>query len=355
MPKQYQQYDDLETYTEYEEMFDPKQVDRQARRKRKPRKNPKQEVDYTEFADDIADTIDLYQGFDITYKPSLHESGWLIDSLRTFFETDYITDVLALVKGGKEASVYRCATHPETTEGAAFVAAKVYRPRMFRNLRNDKMYRQGRTVLSIDGKEITEKNQREMRAMQKGSSLGQQMQHTSWLMYEYTTLQTLYDAGGDVPKPIANGLNAILMSYHGDEYMAAPTLNSVSLERDDAHRLFKRVMGNIELMLRHGVTHGDLSAYNILYWQGAITLIDFPQVADISGNDKARFILGRDIERVCDYFQKQGVKCDAQRLTDKLWHRYGHEAANPEEVMFNLEAMQALQEQEREAQTEGDD
>ncbi len=42
--------------------------------------------------------------------------------------------------------------------------------------------------------------------------------------------------------------------------------------------LYERLLRNIEIMLEHGIVHGDLSAYNVLYWEGQITLIDFPQV-----------------------------------------------------------------------------
>jgi catechol 2,3-dioxygenase-like lactoylglutathione lyase family enzyme len=45
-----------------------------------------------------------------------------------------ILDVLRRVKGGKEANVYCCRTHPST--GVDLLAAKLYRPRMFRNLRS---------------------------------------------------------------------------------------------------------------------------------------------------------------------------------------------------------------------------
>ena len=67
-------------------------------------------------------------------------------------------------------------------------------------------------------------------------------------------------------------------------------------------------MRNIEIMLVNGMIHGDLSAYNILYWEGEITLIDFPQVTDSRVNRQAYLILERDIKRVCEYFAAQGVR-----------------------------------------------
>jgi len=52
-------------------------------------------------------------------------------------------------------------------------------------------------------------------------------------------------------------------------------------------------------------------------------LIDFPQVSDISSNSKSDFILRRDINRVCEYFIRQGVRCGPAAITRDLWERYG--------------------------------
>jgi RIO kinase 1 len=269
------------------------------------------------LTDDVGE-VDL--GFNTTYRPSRYESGWLLSSLYSFYDEGLITDVLALVKGGKEASVYCCEAHPAT--GLGLLAAKVYRPRMFRNLRNDAMYRQGRGILTAGGNPAGMDACRIARAIRNKTAYGLQAAHTSWLMHEFTALESLYEAGGSVPRPISASDNAILMRYHGDERMAAPTLNTVRLERDEARALFQDVLRNIELMLQRDLVHGDLSAYNILYWGGEITLIDFPQVVNLHSNRKARFILQRDIQRTCEYFATQGVPCHPQVLMDELWRRY---------------------------------
>lgn len=268
----------------------------------------------------IAEPIGLEAGFVITYQPARFEEGWLLDSLRPFYEQDLITDVLASVKGGKEASVYRCQADPST--GEAMLAAKVYRPRQFRNLRNDKMYTQGRTILTDQGRAVKATDQRIMRAIGKKTAFGQQVTHTSWLMYEYVTLGQLHAAGAAVPKPWAAGENAILMGYVGDEQRAAPTLHEIRLPRARARATFDEIIRNIDLMLQRGWIHGDLSAYNILYWQDAITIIDFPQVTKGDTNQHAREILGRDIARVCDYFSRYGVASQPAAIADELWQRY---------------------------------
>ena len=145
-----------------------------------------------------------------------------------FNQQELISDVVAQVKGGKEASVYRCLAHPAL--GVEWVAAKVYRPRMFRSLSNDKLYRQGRVTLKANGRPVKATDTRMMRAMGKKTTFGQQVAHTSWLMYEYTTMELLYELGASVPKPIATNENAILMEYIGDEQMAAPPLSQIRLE-----------------------------------------------------------------------------------------------------------------------------
>lgn len=311
---------DFDQYEDYEALFDPMQSDRKARRKRKPKAHHVSKRAQHEVITDIADDTDSAEsGFKTTYTPQLFEQGWLIDSLRPFYDMGLITDVLARVQGGKEANVYRCAASPET--GLALVAAKVYRPRMFRNLRNDKMYREGRELLTADGKR-GKPDDRMIRAVGKKTAYGQQVSHTSWLMYEYSTLENLYEAGAAVPKPIMSAENALLMSFCGDENTAAPRLNEVSLETNEAVYLFREVMRNIEVMLQNGYIHGDLSAYNILYWEGNITLIDFPQVTQSRGNAHAREILQRDITRVCEYFSEQGVRCEPDAIMRRLWKRY---------------------------------
>ncbi|MBN1640667.1 MAG: hypothetical protein JXA09_05485 [Anaerolineae bacterium] len=308
-------------YEYYERMFDPLQHDRRARRKRKPVTRHIPKVAEEEVIAELGELAGLEGGFKPTYVPGRHEEGWLLDSLRAFYNEGLIVDVLSQIKGGKEASVYLCQAHPST--GVALLAAKVYRPRRFRNLSNDKLYRQGRQILGGDGRPINKSDHRIMRAIGKKTDFGVQVSHTSWLMHEYVALQRLYRAGGAVPAPIASSENAILMGYCGADQLAAPILNDVRLDPQEAAPLFAEVMRNVELMLEHEMVHGDLSAYNILYWEGQVVLIDFPQVVDVYGNGEARALLGRDIARVCAYFQRQGALCDPISLTDQLWAKYG--------------------------------
>jgi RIO kinase 1 len=258
--------------------------------------------------------------FKFTYKAARFEEAWLLDSLAEIAQHQWISDVLRKVKGGKEASVYLCRSG--VAVDAPLIAAKVYRPRSLRNLKNDQQYRVGRADLDDDGNALV-KNA-DIQAIAKRTNYGESLRHQSWIAYEFNTLEILYEAGADVPKPYAMEKNAILMGFVGDLDNSAPALVTIALELDEAKQLYDRVVHNIDLMLKHNRIHGDLSAYNILYWNGDITLIDFPQVVIPESNPASWTIFLRDVTRVCQYFSSQGMKCDGRKLAAKLWTSHGH-------------------------------
>ena len=258
--------------------------------------------------------------FKFTYKAARFEEAWLLDSLIEIAGQQLISDVLRKVKAGKEASLYLCQSGSNINAG--LVAAKVYRPRSLRNLKNDAIYRTGRIDLDEDGAALFK--DADVKAIMQRSKYGEELRHTSWIAYEFKTLEILHEAGADVPKPYAMLKNSILMEYIGDAGSPAPTLNHVRLDRDEACQLFDRVILNVNLLLANQRIHGDLSAYNILYWDGNITLIDFPQVVHPEMNPSAWVIFQRDVARICQYFNTQGVKRNANKLAAELWTSHGH-------------------------------
>ena len=61
------------------------------------------------------------------------------------------------------------------------------------------------------------------------------------------------------------------------------------------------------------MVHGDLSTYNLLWWQGRVVLIDFPQAMDRS-QPGAREVLGQDAASLVLSFRKLGIEADADDL-----------------------------------------
>ena len=88
------------------------------------------------------------------------EQDVLLGLLDSFLDDSVILEVLEVVQGGKEATVFRCRAAPST--GDQFYAAKVYRPMERRNFRNDTTYQQGRVIL----------NQRTRRAYENKTEFG---------------------------------------------------------------------------------------------------------------------------------------------------------------------------------------
>ena len=316
-------YDDFDELDELETL--PKIKNMPASRGNPGKKfdpNHKPKVDPGQIAARLEAQRDDMHAYPFSYDASRHERLWITNSLGAFYEMHWFSDVLRLVRGGKEASVYQCAVSEVSPVEAKYLAAKIYRPRMFRNLRKDHLYREGRQNLDIDGNII--KDHGMQHAMAKRTEYGQQLLHTSWISHEIKALQTLHAAGADVPQPFASGDNTILMTYLGGDDTGAPTLNTVSLTATEARPLFERLLHNVEIMLAHDLVHGDLSAYNVLYWEGEVTLIDFPQVISPQVNSNAFRIFERDMIRLCEYFNHHGMRSDPRRLAAKLWsvHHY---------------------------------
>jgi RIO kinase 1 len=234
-----------------------------------------------------------------------------------------------MIKGGKEASVYLCRGNQTT--GKEWLAAKVYRPRMYRNLKDDHIYREGRTQLDESGLELHD--ERADRAMAKRTKYGLNLMHVDWIQHEFETMRVLHEKGGALPKPYICANNAILMDYIGAPDHPAPPLVSIDLDAALAGRLFEKVLSNIELMLSLNLVHGDLSAYNLLYWQEDIWLIDFPQAFDPRRNRNAWTIFYRDMIRLCQYFEKQGVPADARQIAETRWKRAGLDAPRLEDIL----------------------
>ena len=231
-------------------------------------------------------------------------------AIDTFFTEGLITEVLYTVKSGKEATVYCCQAHPST--GEKLLAAKVYRSRNNRGFKNDAVYQEGRVILEGHVR----------RAVQNKSRFGREVQFAMWVNYEFEALKALYKEGADIPQPLARTESAILMEYLGDHQQAAPALQFVELSKDEVRPVFERLMRNIELWLAHNYIHADLSAYNVLYWQGQVSIIDFPQAVDPRFNHNAFALLTRDIENICHYVARYGLQRDGQRIAERLWRKF---------------------------------
>ncbi|MGI6610560.1 MAG: RIO1 family regulatory kinase/ATPase [Limnochordia bacterium] len=233
-----------------------------------------------------------------------------LPTLQSFVDEGWITEVLEPLKSGKEATAYCCQANPAT--GYDLLLAKVYANPESRGFRHDAAYREGFYIA----------DSRLRRASRNKTQVGRVVDFSVWLENEFKTLSVLHAAGADVPLSLAMSENAILMEYVGDELGPASQLNRVHLEADEAPEIYQRLVENIRLWLTHHLVHADLSPFNILYWQGSIKVIDFPQAVDARFNSQAYAFLHRDIENVCQHFSRYGVGGESWRIADDMWARY---------------------------------
>ncbi len=234
----------------------------------------------------------------------------LSPSLARFVDEQLITEVLHPIKSGKEATVYCCRAHPHT--GAEYYAAKVYRPIERRGFKNDAVYQEHRFEL----------DKRLARAFAQKSRAGRAAQFGSWVWHEWQTMSRLHAAGAAVPRPVTHEGDTILMELVGDGPTPAPLLRRVRLAPQEVTPLLDAILATIELLLAHDVIHADLSPFNILYHDGRLVVIDFPQAVQATRNSNAYDLLRRDLGNVCHYWSRYGPVPDPDALAGELWARF---------------------------------
>ena len=243
-----------------------------------------------------------------------------------FLGEGLITEVIRIVKTGKEASVHLCRANRSTT-GEELLALKVYHPLDRRDFRDESLYRDGEWI----------KERRVRVALEKRTKFGRHIQSEVWVGREWEMLGSLSEAGVCVPRPIARSEDAILMTYIGDEDEAAPQLRSVRPSPAEAQDLLDQVVAATASMLYRNVVHGDLSAYNVLVWDDRITVIDLPQAVDVRTNRHARGLLERDVVRIYDHLQRYGATGSPSEIAENLYTQWQYADLIPEELRMDLQ------------------
>ena len=243
-----------------------------------------------------------------------------------FLGEGFITDVIRILRTGKEASVHLCRANRSTT-GQDLLALKVYHPLDRRDFRDESIYRDGEWI----------KERRVRVALEKRTKFGRDIQSEVWVGREWETLSALSEAGAPVPRPIARSEDAILMTYIGDEDDAAPQLRSIRPTPAQAQDLLEQLVAAMASMLYRNVVHGDLSAYNVLVWDGRVTVIDLPQAVDPRKNRHARGLLERDVARIVDHLKRYGAEGSAAAITDDLYTQWQYADLIPEELRVELQ------------------
>ena len=234
------------------------------------------------------------------------------DSIEFFLDEGLILENLRPLKQGKEASVHLCLADKERT-GHDLAALKIYRPLDRRDFRDESVYRDGEWIGDA----------RARRALENKTQFGRTVQAGTWVFREWESLQKLSQTQL-APLPIAMHDDAILMTYIGDREQAAPQLRDLRPSDEELEELWRQLRAALGQMLMNDVVHGDLSAYNVLVWEGTPTVIDFPQAVDPKLNRHAEELLRRDVRRLGEWFTRRGLDLDWEQIADEIWFAWLH-------------------------------
>jgi RIO kinase 1 len=219
---------------------------------------------------------------------------------------------LGVLKTGKEADVHLLRREIPDSDRSCLLAAKRYRNDDHRQFHRDAQYLEGRRV----------RRSREMRAMSGRTSFGRNLIAEQWAAAEFVALGRLWSAGVAVPYPVQRDGTEILLEFLGTEDgTAAPRMAQLRPEEDELRTLWNDLIAVLAALAREGLTHGDLSAYNVLVHEGAPILIDLPQVIDIAANPGGPEFLARDVRNIASWFIARGLAedvVDTEGVTELL-------------------------------------
>ena len=270
------------------ENFDPLDLD--DRRFRRPKAVTARLVREGQSAQSIVEP-EAYSSYDVaTHGPS-PAPDWLITSLSA---TD--TD-LGVLKSGKEADVSLLDRSLPGGPGC-LLAVKTYRDSRHRMFHRDSGYQEGRRT----------RRSRESRAMAARTSFGRDLLSAKWAGSEFHVLSMLWKVGASVPYPVQILGSELMMEFIGSpDGVAAQRLSSHSGDTEEFTSLWHDLVATLELLAAAGLTHGDLSPYNVLVRDGSCVVIDLPQAVDIVANPQGVAFLDRDCGVIADFFARRGV------------------------------------------------
>jgi RIO kinase 1 len=231
---------------------------------------------------------------------------------------------LGVLKTGKEADVHLLERAVPGTDRRVLLAAKRYRTAEHRMFHRDAGYTEGRRV----------RRSRETRAMARRTDFGRDLLSGRWAAAEFDALSRLWADGVAVPYPVQLAGTELLLEFVGTpDGAAAPRLAQLRPDPDLLVELWHQLVDALGGLARRGLTHGDLSAYNLLVHgpdgaAGRLVLIDLPQVVDVVGNPQGPAFLRRDVTRIADWFAARGLPPEVGDAADLL-ARLGGELGIP--------------------------
>jgi RIO kinase 1 len=216
---------------------------------------------------------------------------------------------LGVLKTGKEADVFLVERAvPGDPRQQVVMAAKRYRGEEHRSF--------PRSAANTEGRRT--RRSRDARALARKSAHGRALAAGQWAWAEWESLRRFWLAGVPVPYPVQIDGTEILMELVAVDGEPAPRLAQTRPDADLLAGYYGQLRDAMAQLVRHGVAHGDLSAYNVLAAGDRLVLIDLPQAVDVVANPAGMDFLMRDCHNVCSWFAGRGLDVDEHDLFAEL-------------------------------------
>ncbi|RCV32004.1 hypothetical protein SETIT_6G223100v2 [Setaria italica] len=129
----------------------------------------------------------------------------------------------------------------------------------------------------------------------------------TWAEKEMRNLMRVRAADIRCPKPLLLRLHVLVMEFIGKGGWAAPRLKDAALSDDKLRESYFEIITIMRTLYQKcKLVHGDLSEYNVLYFEGHLYIIDVSQSVDLD-HPSALDFLKEDCLHVSDFFKKRGV------------------------------------------------
>ena len=175
---------------------------------------------------------------------------------------------------------------------------------------------------------------RQARAMGKATKFGKKALEEAWKNTEVDALYQLSAAGVRVPRPFGyfNGVLVMELVVDGEGH-SAPRLSEVELDAERAREFFVFLVRQVVRMLCLGMIHGDLSEYNVLVDAHGPVIIDLPQAVSAAGNNHARAMLLRDVNKLRSALAFFAPELDMLHYGEEMWALFEAGELQPDTVL----------------------
>jgi RIO kinase 1 len=126
-----------------------------------------------------------------------------------------------------------------------------------------------------------------------------------WAEKEMRNLKRMHTIGIPCPEPLLLKSHVLIMRFLGNDGWCAPRLKDVDLSVEELVRCYATICIDMRRMYQEcNLVHGDLSEYNILWYEGRPVIIDVSQSVDHQHPLSTEF-LRKDCGNITDFFRKQ--------------------------------------------------